>query len=733
MPNARFEFALERVSSSDWRVFEKLASEFLVIEFPDIRTMAAPSGDGGRDAEPFVIDSEPTMVFQYSVSADWRTKISSTLTRLATTFPSARHLVYVTSQQIGADADEYRAQLRKQSIALDVRDRSWFVERESSHTQRTYASEEFCIALADPILANRGLLQSASHLTSANGQVALLHLALEQHDGDSDRNITKRCFESLVLASLNQTDAENRKDASQIQTAVKELVPAGAAGQVDALVAGALKRLSSKGGSIKFVRKSNDYHMSFTEVDRLKESTAKFLLEQERLDAELSTAALKTLTSSLSAIELSSTIETLRRVLETVLFRSGEAFAAAIRSGDPFQLDTDVVFQELVSQQVKLPISLDEATSIIISVLDRPSSEVREHLRRVADAYTLFAFLRQTPDVQKVLLQIFSEGEIWLDTSAILPLIGESLIEDPDERSYTLLLRAAIDAGLSLHVTEGVLEEVERHLNRCIAFTHSSNHTWEGRTPFIYSAYILSGRPSAQFLAWQEEIRGTSRPLEDVQLYLHDEFAINVKSLADHADSGSTPLRGAVQDLWSASHDKRRAGGVYATDPATVARLVAHDVECAVGIIQLRKNTPPSPMGFQAWWLTLDSTARRMNEYLKDRLGKDAPRSPVLSPDFLGQLLRLGPLRTAVEKNLKVGFPFITNISRMENIPRELIELADKVRADSADLNERLIRRRVRDALDEVRAKQGPAALGGQRQLEDDVNSRIKNSSQKLF
>ena len=37
-----------------------------------------------------------------------------------------------------------------------------------------------------------------------------------------------------------------------------------------------------------------------------------------------------------------------------------------------------------------------------------------------------------------------------MDTTAILPLIGESLVDDPEERHFTILMRAAVDAGLLL-------------------------------------------------------------------------------------------------------------------------------------------------------------------------------------------------------------------------------------------------------------------------------------------
>lgn len=78
--NTRFVFALERAKPSDWERFEKLASEFLAPEWPSIRTVATPSGDGGRDAELFSPDGDPSVLIQYSVAEDWERKIKDTLT-----------------------------------------------------------------------------------------------------------------------------------------------------------------------------------------------------------------------------------------------------------------------------------------------------------------------------------------------------------------------------------------------------------------------------------------------------------------------------------------------------------------------------------------------------------------------------------------------------------------------------------------------------------------------------
>jgi hypothetical protein len=97
----RFELALSQLRLSDWEHFERVASAFLASEWDDIRSMAAPEGDGGRDSELFSPNGVANVVIQYSIQVDWAAKIRRTLARLKTTFPKARILVFLSNQKLG--------------------------------------------------------------------------------------------------------------------------------------------------------------------------------------------------------------------------------------------------------------------------------------------------------------------------------------------------------------------------------------------------------------------------------------------------------------------------------------------------------------------------------------------------------------------------------------------------------------------------------------------------------
>ncbi|HME22527.1 MAG TPA: hypothetical protein VKI44_14500, partial [Acetobacteraceae bacterium] len=154
----RFELALERLRDSDWDRFERLCSGFLVSEWPDVRTVAAASGDEGRDSEVFAPTADSTIAIQYSVQKTWDQKIRRTIQRVKQSRPATTILVFMSNQQIGARGDVLKKAASSQGIYLDVRDRSWFLERLHSDSNRERNAVELARVIVDPLLEKRGVL-----------------------------------------------------------------------------------------------------------------------------------------------------------------------------------------------------------------------------------------------------------------------------------------------------------------------------------------------------------------------------------------------------------------------------------------------------------------------------------------------------------------------------------------------------------------------------------------------
>ena len=205
-----------------------------------------------------------------------------------------------------------------------------------------------------------------------------------------------------------------------------------------------------------------------------------------------------------------------------------------------------------------------------------PSTDVQHHLRSKADAYTLLAFLGQTPDIQSAVSKMFSHGVIWLDTTIILPSIAEVLIQNEQQR-FTRMLKVTSLSGSELRVTPGVIEEVERHINRCVTYARMHHSQWSGGIPFLMDAYMRSGRDPNSFVSWIEQFEGTERPEDDLSEYLELFFDIKCENLEEEVDNARSEIRVAVQEAWYKAHAMRRDVSNGGLDENTILRLVRHD------------------------------------------------------------------------------------------------------------------------------------------------------------
>jgi hypothetical protein len=726
MISERLKLALGLLHPSDWHRFEKLASAFLSVEFRDLRTVAAQSGDRGRDSELFVPAGDQRVVLQYSVAADWRRKIVDTATRLKVTLPDVVALVYVSNQEIGAAADDIKRMMRQDyGLSLDVRDQSWFVDRATASLANEKAAEELGVAVVDPYLSSTNVLpHTLAELSSSEEIAAVTYLALQWQDDTREKGLTKIAFGALVRAVLANTDSEHRMPREAVNEGVRALLPGHPVAQVDVYVDSALQRLTKK--AIRHWQQLDEFCLTYEERQRASDfKTNAALGEAELMTRVAEISRVLSATFCVPEAQQANLAGCIRSAIDAILFERSQAFAAAVQSGSLTSLARDD-FSATLLEQVSMA-SLPKVQGVDwVSVLGAGVREVllgeeaaaQVHLRSLADAYTLLAFLRETPDVQGAVEKMFSYGDIWLDASVILPLLAEPLFDDSIGR-FTRMVDAAREAGLSLFVTPGAIEEVERHMNQALICARMERGCWIGRVPYLVESYVASGRSVDSFADWLENFRGSARPEQDIGDYLLEEFGISTRSLEAESASAPAELREALENLWYASHRHRRERGGAPLDQMTITRLVQHDVECYCGVIQLRRGEASSPFGYKAWWLTIDRRAFDLKPKLQELMSSAPPDSPVMSADFMVNYLAFGPVRRRVGKAREARLPLIMELTATRHLTPELLDEAKRIREEIGDLPDRLIRRRVRDYLDQARMRLGPVANAGVTRLED--------------
>lgn len=703
----RFELALERLKDSDWERFENLASAFLAAEYPNLRTMASNTGDGGRDSELFSPDGEPSIVFQYSVCEKWQPKIRSTIKRINATFPKIKQLHYVSNQEIGPKSDKIRREFAKDGFYIDIIDRSWFLDRANTDQHRSAAASALAKIIVDPILEIKGILSSEiTPFSKGEARTALVFLELQQQDRAAGRNLTKSSFEALVRAALQGSSAERRISRKEIHDKIHEFLPQHTENKLIPLIDAALNRLSK--GAVKFWKQDDSFHISHEEAERIKDVSAKLFLQVSGFEFEINE-----LIENSAGVQISDVkkfINVIREVIETYFLRRGEEFAAAAAGSASHNTSEPdirkIITSKLKSKMVSGRDPVGYTYFIINSILNHPGESTLNYLKSMSDSYTLMSFLGETPDVQSITKKLFSHGEIWLDTSVILPIFVESMLSEID-RPFSDIFTRSKKAGAKLYITKGIIEEIERHLNRSLQCARSSN--WIGDIPYVLARYTINGGSKIQFSSWLEQFRGDYNPEQDISDYLSD-FGINIETPED-SDRIPEHVKNAISSYWQKVQDKRRGGNEGFNMVSD--RLARHDVENCLTVLASRfGEAGRSPLGHKCWWLTLDKAAFRMADDLDRDAWSEIRHSPVLSLDFLIQYLSFYPSNQNV-LNFDKSASRIFSTALLESIPPELISIAEKVRSDCTGLEERVIQRKIRDALDRAKSDIGSIHQAG--------------------
>lgn len=740
MGRKKLLFALQHTKPDDWSRFEALASSFLADQYPQLRTVAG-TGDGGRDAILWQQEGDPLVVLQYSIARDWNGKIRSTAERLKITTPNAKILIYVTSQQIGPAADKVRAFLsQRYNLHLDIRDASWFADRVNRSPATIEAAEEYAVPIVEPLLVDSDLIRAeTSGHSDAEARAALVFLTMQWEDESREKGLTKLSYEALVRSALRGTDNDNRMTRDEICGWVRAVLQHSRPEDVDQYTIAALTRMRKR--QIRHWEKEDEFCLTYDERERLKVS----LIELGLLDTSLDSEIRDTLANIADANDIFESTERLlekltlcvRHTIASYLLERGNAFVESLSSGQSLLFTSGELMQKCAdyfesnSQLVQLP---SEFMSLVVKAVERllnSSSEgSRRYLRALSESYTLFAFLQQVPDVQRVVRKMSSRVQLWLDTSAVLPIMAETLV-DPEKRSHTNTLEAARQIGMRLYVTPGVIEEVDHHIQRAQLCVQLGSR-WRGDTPFLLAIYLMSGLPLEDFKSWTTDFVGSVNPEDDLAEFLREAVGAERRSLSELVASAPNDLRWAVERYWDEVHQSRRRTFDGTIQPEAARRLAQHDVENYLGVVMARRTEDRTlSWGHEYWWLTLDRSAYRATEDICRQENLESFDPPVMSYDFLTNYVAVSPDRSSVSETQRRLLPVMIDMGRLHEIPSDIIEIATSIREEFRDRPERVIRREIRDRSDRAMLELGARAYGGIEAIETGLMAAVAETGMR--
>jgi hypothetical protein len=341
-----------------------------------------------------------------------------------------------------------------------------------------------------------------------------------------------------------------------------------------------------------------------------------------------------------------------------------------------------------------------EAVSVF---LDEPGPFGQKRLRLLADAYNLLAFVQESSDVQRVVRDMFRRGRIVVDASILLPSFAETLAAS-ERRPYTTLIRLASKVGLRLEVTDGVLNELESHLKNGIRCERLGAQ-YKARTPYVlerWRGYAIDG----SFADFVSRFMGEN-PVQDLADYLRSELGVHRLREMNLESRVPETTRWEFVEVWRRLKGQQRRDA----DPAGLDLLLAHDIEMYFGTLSRRASeTDAGPFGYQSWFLTTDWTAFRVREVAR-AANVEIDSDPCMHPNFMTNLLAIGPARQEVEPDVISLLPIAVQIQeRGLAVPLLSVEI-ERIRRQYANMPEYFLRRKMRERVQEL--KREKLALSG--------------------
>lgn len=194
----RLGVALDQIGPNDGALWELFASSFLAAEIPQMRAVGGLH-DAGRDAFLYEPENEPGVYVQHSVQETFETKIRGTIDTLQNNGFEPRLLIYCSPRDLIKRADGIRRELRLKGIALDIRDRNYFVTSRNTSAGRVAVSQELATKLVDPLIQSAAAAASLPHaLNETEERTAIAYFQISVPDRASDKSLAKLCYETLV-------------------------------------------------------------------------------------------------------------------------------------------------------------------------------------------------------------------------------------------------------------------------------------------------------------------------------------------------------------------------------------------------------------------------------------------------------------------------------------------------------------------------------------------------------
>ncbi len=656
------QVALEKVEGF---AFESFAQHFL--SALEGRSFIPVGGTNDEGVDGIYECGNNRTYYQFTRQENHRDKIRRTYHRLSESGRAVTTIYYLSSRLIPHIDKEEDLLTDELSAVIKIRDRKYIISH-INDSIGTIAAYNNYLSLYTNHLSKIARSEEpflSEHIEDPSAFVFLQH---EVTNRLGDRKLIHSLTDTMILWSLSETDPDKAilMSEDEIRTKIFEKFP-----WTKKILKGHIKQrlelLRKKGiagREIRWYRKQKQYCLPYETRESIKNENK----DDESLKITF-IDELKVLASELYDAdngEYQNIANMCDHVIHAIFEKQGLLFSHFLSSVEETHsplIVSDCIDAVLNHASVK-PELIEKYRDYIESIIQRVfyhgSPTQREYLKNLSRTYVLLFTLQAEPRIIEYFSAMSASFRLFIGSDILVKALSERYLAEEDQVARNLL-KMSSSAGISMYLSECVLDEVYTHIrgtnyefiNYFQAMEpHITREIARNSDKILIRSYFYAkeeGRVKSwktyldQFMTYNNV--NTNEGRDELKKYLLAEFNLRYMENDELESVCNTKNVMSLSEAMLANDDKKNKQLAYNT------ALLVH------GVYGLRKKYNEtgsvSEYGLKTWWMTNQSRVLRYTESLiRDNLSKY-----IMRPEYILNFIAMSPNCEEVRRSFKNIFP----------------------------------------------------------------------------
>lgn len=654
--------ALENVEGF---AFERFSQDFL--SSLEGRSFVPLGGtqDGGADG---IYDcGDNRAYYQFTKQENHRDKIRKTVRRLHEFKREFKTLYYFTSRTIQHIDKEEDLLTDELGVVIKIRDRKYIISHinDSTGTINAYNIHLSVYTQFLSSLTSRDTSFVSPHVSDPTAFVFLQH---ETTNRLGDRKLIHSLTDTMILWSLSETDPENNifMTEEEIHHKIFQKFP-WTKKLIKRHIKDRLEVLRTKGVSdreIRWYKKHKNYCLPYETREAIKNENKNDESLKVKFIEELKLISSEIFDSDDGQYQVIA--ELCNKVIHSIFEKQGLLFAHFISSTD--EHDAPLVVADCIDDVLtKSGISTssveryrDYIESVVRKVLYHSSPNQREYLINLSRTYILLFTLQAEPKIIEYFSNMSAAFNLFLGSDILVKALSERYLDKEDQVARNLLKMASA-TGISMYLSECVLEEVYTHIRG--TYYEFINYFSEiepyvtreiarNSDKILIRSYFyakLEGKISSwksyleQFITYSHVQDQDGK--EELRKYLLSEY--NLRFIENQE----------LESVCNIDEVNTLAESLFSKDDKENQELAYNSALLVHGVYGLRRKNKESgtasEFGLKTWWLT---NQRRVLKHTSDVVRKNRSQY-IMRPEYILNFIAMSPNCEEVRRSFKNIFP----------------------------------------------------------------------------